>query len=332
MKLSRRALLLAPLAVSACGERPPATPAGPPPVPLGLSPLSNLVQAPGLVWLVEASPRRFTQDEAILAAVAEVITEARFRGFARANGGIDLRSLEELVVARYRDTTLTLARGNLDPARVEASFVERATAIEGRAIDVPNPEVRRLFGNVRGERQQIAVFGREAVALEVGRLGPLKVAELFAQGKLKRSKPALHAEPLARASELLGPAEIRAFAPGPFEGEWAAALGGLLRASTGLGLAVRNAQKGTAKLAVTGVVLGAFDDDSDAAGKRLGAVVDLLSAKNALAHMLGLHQPVESPRIVALPDALRLEAVFDGARLARGLHNALDADIADIIK
>ena len=56
-----------------------------------------------------------------------------------------------------------------------------------------------------------------------------------------------------------------------------------------------------------------------------------LARKNALGRMLGLDTPIESPRTSALPGALRVAAVFDGARLARGLHNALDAEISEIM-
>lgn len=81
--LPRRAFLGAPLALAfadlaACAAPPtPAAPAGPAPVPLTLAPLSGLVKAPGLTWMLEVSPRRALLDAGLLAALATVVPEAR---------------------------------------------------------------------------------------------------------------------------------------------------------------------------------------------------------------------------------------------------------------
>ena len=44
------------LALLACGPKTPATPPGPPPVPLHLEPACDLAASAGLEWLVEAKP------------------------------------------------------------------------------------------------------------------------------------------------------------------------------------------------------------------------------------------------------------------------------------
>lgn len=336
-RLSRRALFTLPLAAAlpACGSPPAKVVPQPPPTKLTLSPLVDLVKAPGLTWLVEVSPRRAFEDDAMLAAIASLVPDERFRAFAAHNGKIDLRLLDELVVARFPDATLTLARGAagaLDPAAIHKSFEGRAVHIDGRAVDVVNPAVVRLFGDGAKERVQLVTFGREAVAFETGRFGPLRVAELYAQGKLHRAKPALRAEPLARAAALLGDgAAARFFAAGPFEGEWENALGGLLRASTGVGLALRTTRGGRGHLKAVAVVLGAFEKAPEDAGHRFGALVDVLLSKNPFGRMLGLHEPIESPRVIGLADALRVEATFDGERIAQGLHRALEAEISEIM-
>ncbi len=341
--LSRRTILGAPVALAfadlaACAPAPPpAAPAGPPPVPLTLTPLSGLVKAPGLTWMLEVAPRRALRDAGLLAALATVVPEARFQAFAKGHGGLDPRSLEELVIARYEDATLTLARvppGTMDPVKVHQSFERYARAIEARAIDVPNPSVVRMFGDGprEGERVQLVTFGREAVALETGKFGPLRVAELYAQGKLRRAKPALKSEPLAAVAALLGEgAELRFFAAGPFVGEWERALGGLLRASTGVGLSLSTVPGSDGHLRAVGAVVGDFDKAPDDAARAFGAALDVLLAKNALGRMLGLDAPVESVRTSTSPGALRVGAVFDGARIARGLHTALDAEISEIM-
>lgn len=341
--LPRRAFLGVPIALAfadlaACATPPaPAAPTGPPPIALALTPLAGLVKAPGLTWMVEIAPRRALLDAGLLAAVASVVPEARFASFAQGHGGLDPRSLEELVVARYDDATLTLARvpaGTLDPVKVHQSFERYARRVDARAIDVPNPSVVRLFGDGprEGERVQLVTFGREAVALEIGKFGPLRVAELYAQGKLRRSRPALQSEPLAKVATLLGEgAELRCFAAGPFVGDWERALGGLLRASTGVGLSLSTVPGRDGLLRAVGVVVGNFDKAPDDAARALGAELEVLFTKNAVGRMLGLDAPIEAVRTTFTPGALRVGAVFDGARLARGLHNALDAEISEIM-
>ena len=333
-RLSRRGLLALPffaLAPACAAKVPPEAPTRPP-LKLALSPLADLVKAPLLAWMLEISPRRAFEDDAILAAVAAVIPEERFRAFAGHNGHVDPRFLDELVVARYPDATLTLGKGTVDPTALHKAFEDRAVHVDGRAIDVASPEVVRLFGDGVKERMQLVTFGREGFGLETGRFGPLRVAELYAEGKLRKAKPALRASPLARAAELLGTdTAARFFAAGPFEGEWESALGGLLRASTGVGLALRTARGGGGRVNAVAVVLGAFQKAPEDAARRFGAIVDLLLSKNPVGRMLGLHEPVESPHVAALPDALRVEATFDGEKIARGLHRALEAEISEIM-
>ncbi len=376
-RIARRALLALPLLMlasteSACAPPAPKPPAVPPATKLALTPLSGLVKSPGLQWLVELRPREALMDDTWLAAVLEVVPDDRFRAFAEHNGKIDFRYLEELVVARYREATLVLGRGSLTPVALHEAFAARALHVSARAVDLPRPEIVRLVGErsltvggardpsagttavdggsgppdggataqpaARTEPVQLCTFGTEAFALETGRGGPLKVAELYALGKLHKSKPALLAEPLVHAAELLGPAAARFFVEGPFEGEWEDALGGLLKAATGIGVAVGTPARTGATastrghLRVSAVVLGAFDHARDEAARRFGASVDLLLSKNAIGRLCGLHEPVESPRVFAVPGGLRVDATFDAKRLASGLHQTLDAEISEIMK
>ena len=170
-RLSRRGLLALPffaLAPACAAKVPPEAPTRPP-LKLALSPLADLVKAPLLAWMLEISPRRAFEDDAILAAVAAVIPEERFRAFAGHNGHVDPRFLDELVVARYPDATLTLGKGTVDPTALHKAFEDRAVHVDGRAIDVASPEVVRLFGDGVKERMQLVTFGREGFGLETGR-------------------------------------------------------------------------------------------------------------------------------------------------------------------
>ncbi len=314
-----------------CGPRRAPAPPGPPPIPLHLEPACDLAPAAGLSWLVEAKPRTIAEIPDLIPAIARVLPEERLRTFTQSHGGIDLRQVQDLCIARYKDALLSVARVPLDPEKVSAAFETRSTKTVTRTFLAPNPRVVRLTSEVESEPQQLVVFGRESVALEQGKPGPLRAAEAFAFGKLKKASPALKGAALRRVSEVLGDAApVRVFAPGPFEGETAAGLGGLMRAATAVGASAKWAGTGSG-IAIRVVLTGAWGDDASAAAERLAAAANVLS-ETPIGHLLGLHHPVRAPSVHLEPDALVLDAVIDGDALARGLHDAVDAEVADIMR
>lgn len=323
-------LVLAAVLSTACGPQKPAPPPLPPPVPLHLSPACDLAPAAGLSWVVEAKPRAIAENADLIPYVGLVVPEGRFTRFAAASGGIDLRQIKDLCVARYPDATLTIAHTPIDPARVERAFADRVTRPGSRAIDVPNPPVVRITGEVAGEPQAIVLLGREGVVLEEGKTGSLRAAEAFALGKLKRAAPALRGAALERAAAVLGDAPIRAFAPGPFEGESAKGLGGLLRAATAFGIAAGPAGS-PARIAVRIVLTGAWGHDAQAAADRLAAAAHVVS-ESALGRLLGVNRPTEGPRVEGRADALVLDVTLDAAALATGLHDAIEADTTELFR
>lgn len=316
-------------ALGGCGSRSPLPPPAPPPVPLHLESACALAPSAGIEWIVSATPRALAELPDLIPVIALVVPESRFDSFTATHGGIDMRQIQELCVAKYRRTLLSIARTAMDPARVERAFQERVTNRGGRQIDVANPPVVRIWGEVNGEAQQVVLFGREVAALEQGRPGPVRAAEAFALGKLRRASPALEGT-LARVVALVGDAPVRLFAPGPFDGEGGQGLGGLLRASTAIGASARLAGA-PAKIAVRIVLTGAWGKDGPAAASVLAAAANVI-AQSPLGRLLGLDHPLVSPQVRAIADALVLEATLDGSRLGVGLHDALDADIADIMR
>jgi len=330
-----RALLFFTLlaAPAGCGPAVPPPPPPPPPVPLSLDPACGLAPAAGLQWIVAASPREVAQVPDLIPAIGTVVPEARFRAFAEAHGGVDLRQVQSLCVAHYQGGTLVVARTPFDPARVERAFTDHVTREGGRAVDVPNPPVVRIWGEVSGEPREIVLFGRDAIAMAQGKPAHARVAEAFALGKLHRVAPALKGAALMRAQEVLGDAPVRVFAPGPFEGDTARGLGGLLRASTAIAASARYDGSDPAtptRVAVRLVLMGAWDKDGPAAAERLAAAVHVLT-ESSLGRLFGVNVPIEAPHVRATEDALVLDAVLDGGALARGLHDALDADVAEIL-
>jgi hypothetical protein len=305
---------------------------------LKLDPLVDLVPAAGLSWLVQARPHELTHGPVLAPAIDVVVPEERFVGFALRHGGVDLREVTELVVAGFPETTLSLARVPVSEGLVSAWFAARAAPVEGRAVE---GDVTRYWGSVGAGREQVAVLGGEGVAVEHGQLGPLRAALYFAEGKLKRALPALRAEPLARAATLLdadGPAPVRAFRPGPFEGDWAAGLGGLLRVTTALAGAARprewrpsvSGAGGKGALGVTVVLVGPWGEQAQAAAERLAAAARVLS-NDPLGRLLGLDHPLEGPRVSADAESVRLDVTLDSLALGRGLHGATGATIPEIL-
>ena len=326
----KRIVAVVGLLLASCGPRKPAPPPGPPPVAVHLEPACDLVPAAGVAWVAAITPRAIAEVPDLIPAIGMLLTEERLRLFATAHGGIDLRQIKELCVARFPGTLLTVARVPLDPERVAAAFDDRSGRPAVRTTVVPNPHVVRVGGDVDGTPEQLLLFGRDAVVQEEGRTGPIRAVEAFAFGKLKRSQPVLKASTLSRATALLGEAPVRIFAAGPFEGETAGGLGGLLRATTAVGGSARWSGRG-AGIAVRLVLTGAWGDDAPAAVERLAAAIHVLS-ESAAGRLFGLAHPVEEPAVHAEPDALVLDAVLDGSALARGVHDAVDAEVGEIMR
>ena len=323
--------------LAACGPSAPAKTAPSSP-PLHLRPVADLAQAAGLNGIVSARPRELFADPEWTIAVRELFDDARFEAFAERHGGVDLRALDELVITDYPEATLFLAGGVVDPARVEQSFAARAR-VEGRGVDRragPLGTIVRTWGTVHDRRQQLAVLGREAVGLEVGRFGPLRVAELFAQERLKRAHPALRTTPLDRLVGVLGAdAPIVALAPGPFDDAWAQALGGLLGASTAAGLSVRRAPASAgdgAMLRVRLALLGTWGEEQrEGARERFAAALHVL-AESSLGRLCGLNHPRSNPTVRSDGEALIAELTVAARPLFRGLKAATGASVEELMR
>jgi hypothetical protein len=299
-----------------------------------------MAPAASLAWLVEARPRAIASHADLLPALEQVLPAARVRAFAAKNGGVDLLDLRELVVAGYPGATLWLVSTSLDPNAVEAAFGARTLSVEGRSVDwapeEPLARIVRTWGTLGTDHVALAIFGRDALGVEVGRFGPLRAAELFAEERIKRASPALRTEPLAEAARRLGDAPVRAFAPGPFDPEVAKGLGGLLGATTAVALAARpvDAFPGSPEvhpaLAFTVILVGGWKDDAAAAAERLQAAYTLL-ANSGAGQLLGLDHPVAPPRVRGAAGALTLEVTLDAYALARGLKDATAASVDEIM-
>lgn len=270
----------------------------------------------------------------LIPAIGLVVAEERFDAFTKAHGGVDLRQLQELCVARYRDATLTIAKTPFDPASVARAFEAKSTTANVKTTSLaPNPPVQRLTGDAFGQPRTLTLFGRDALTLEDGAGTRSRAAEAFAFGKLHRAKPALESNVLERARALaaeIGDTPLQVFAPGPFEGESAKGLGGLLRGTTAIGVSARPL-RGAPQIVVRLVLVGAWGKDAEAAAERLSAAVQLL-AESPAGRLAGIDRPVAGPHVKPLADALVLDVTLDALALARGIRDAVAADVADILR
>jgi hypothetical protein len=329
--VSRRAALAGALAALAtgCGARAPARDGRAPVRPLKLEPVTSLVAAAGLEWLVAIEPKAFVAAPETAMAVSELFPDDHFDAFA-ARYGSDLRGFDELVVAGYPGTQLALARGYFDPARIEAAFAAR-NVVDSRHLDASG--LVHVDGRIGQTPERLVLFGARAAGVERGKAGPLRAAGLFATDRLKRARPALDAPPLSDAARLLGGDwRARAFFPGPFADEWAQAGGGLLRVATAAALGARPVAgpEPGGRIELTLVVLGRFDDHEDA-GARLGAALDRLLSSD-VGRLLGADRPDAPLRVDSIPEqGLRAHVVLRASPLFRGLHVATEGSAEEIV-
>jgi hypothetical protein len=103
-----------------------------------------------------------------------------------------------------------------------------------------------------------------------------------------------------------------------------------MRASTSVAASARFVGA-PAKLGIRIVLTGAWGRDAPAAAERLAAAVHVVS-ESAFGRLLGLDHPLVSPQVRAMDDALVVDLTIDGTALARGVHDALDAEIGDIMR
>lgn len=312
---------------------PPPPPAPPPPPPLAIPALTGLLPEAGLRWVVLVRPREIAAVPWLIPAIAKVASEPKLDLFA-ARVGFDLRQISEAAIAAYAteggEATLYLVRHNGDPVVIERLFRARLTGGEHRTLE--RPDVVRLTGKIGKSAATLVVLGADVVGFQFGgsaARGPARVATLYALDRLKKSPVLLSTDPLKALAARLGPAPVRAFALGPFEGELARGARGLLAGATALGATVRP----SAREGLLGVlaVAGDFTRSGEAASNALLVAWNEV-ATGSFGHLLGLDQPVEKPLATHGTDAVAVAVEVDPNKLAAGLKSATSARIEEIMR
>ncbi|WP_081426634.1 hypothetical protein [Sorangium cellulosum] len=325
------------LALPACGGAPgPPARQAPPLPPLATADLTRLLPQAGLRWLVLARPREIAAVPWLIPSIAIVAPEENVARHAGATG-VDLRQVREAAIASYvsgegaaGEARLYVARHSGDPRTIERLFRRRLTGKERRALD--RPDVVRVTGDIGRAPHALVLLGPDVVGVQDGGSplrGPARVASLYALGRLKRSPTALSEGPLAALAARFGPAPVRAFAPGPFDGELARGARGLLAAATAVGAAARPSAREGIALAIA--VAGDFSTSGEAASEELLLAWNEL-AHGSFGHLLGLDAPVEPPLATHAPDAVAIAVELNPRALARGLAAATGERIEEMLR
>lgn len=293
---------------------------------LELRELHDLVPSAGLRFLVEGSPRKIWGHARLRSALSELLPESRLAGFAERTG-VDLRELEHALIAGFDYGTLYLGRcGNACGPRARALFIER---LAGRAI-VNLTDTEPVAATVKGtlEGEPIALIDMGSVVGVASRdLTLSRVPIAFARGKLKKTPRALRGAALSTLPELGEARWVTFYAPGPFEGEWARGLRGLM--ASALALAVHVEPTDDDHLRVNLVMSGEFGTTGQAALDELSRAFEEL-ATSTTGKLLGL----DGARAVQGrfdPQYLTLSTELPLFPLVSGLRAAVIADVWEIL-
>ncbi len=298
----------------------------PPLEPLRVRPLSNLVVASGLRWIVFTRPQELLRHPALQASFSRFVPPVRRQVFQKLTG-IGLESIGEAVIAGYDGSTLFVLDGMPDALETEARFRDRLIFDVIRKTyrsDAIWTHGRTATGDVRA----LSALAPHVVAVEGGDRLRSKVAMLIALGRLRRSPRALDLPDMKRVLDALGDAPLRALAPGPFEGAWGGAIRGLLSSCSAVGLGILVGPEG--QLSLSARLAGAWGQEApDATQFLLAGWQDL--ANSSLGRLLHLDESTDGPRVDGGPEILSLDVVVDGVKLMDGLYHVVAADVREIL-
>ena len=318
------------LCLSACAARPAPPPAPPisAPAPLHRGPLTDYVSAAGLHWLALVKPRELLADPELARAIEQLVPHAHFDAFAEASG-VDLRKVEHGAVGGWAYSTLYLAELAPDAAALaRARFSERL--LSGAATKHPHPGLFRITGIVGQTPETLLTIDERVLVVAVGDPVPAKVAEAYAEQRLKNSATALRGAALSALPDLSASNPAVLLASGPFADEWQSAANGLLQSTVALAIAAQPsaAPNDRGKVAVTICLAGAWGSSADDAANRLAAAW-LGFARSSAGHLFELN---ELARVESSPDLLTLHVELELSGIVRGLKASVLRDLSDILR
>jgi hypothetical protein len=279
-----------------------------------------------LRWLVLAKPRALFADPELGSAISQIISARRLDAFNEASG-VDLRQLEHGAVAGFPYATLYLAEL---PAGVAANARERFAdrLLSSVAAKQPRPNLVRISGIVGQTPETLLTADDRLLAVSVGDPLPAKIAEAYAEERLKASPTALRGSALSTLPDLASDNPVVLLAPGPFADEWKRAASGLLESAIALGVGIKPI--GSGKIAATVLLSGSWGQsaDSDIAARRLATAWSALTQSSA-GHLFQLNSQAE---VSATPELLTLRVELELEPLTRGLKAAVFSDVGELLQ
>lgn len=297
-------------AVTGCGAAPAVRASAAPFALLGAVP----AQA---TFVMRLRPAQIAASPATRELASDVFDEADLDSF-RARHGVDLRTLDELIVVSTDDEgTAYLARGDFHAPVVVAELGHRMTPIESQA----NRPFARVAGIYLNRRLELVALDEQTLLVVDG--APALTGATVA-ARTERAPGLITANPEARALlASLGDAPIvlyrRGALPLPPEG-----IGLVLARLDGLGLSLAPASP--ERLAAHVELTGTFPPGVDS---NLRTFIASFAATD-LGVALGLDSFAESLQLDATEQHVRADGSLSAAALARGLHILLRAEIADL--
>jgi len=318
-----RRLLLAAAWATACAAPASKSPPPPPAPPLHHGPLTDFISSASLRWLLLVKPRQILADQELGQAISQIIPSAHFDAFAESSG-VDLRVLPEAAIAGFPYSTLYVAELSPGAAeRARARFGERLLA--GAVIKQPHPGVTRITGVIGQTPETLLTLEDRLLAISVGDPVQAKIAEAYAEERLKHSPTALRGAALSSLPELASSNTAVLFAPGPFADEWQRAAGGILQSTVAIAISLKPI--GNGKVATTLYLSGAWQDSAADAARRLTSAWSTF-AQSSAGRLFELNHVAE---VSSSPDMLCLQVELELAALVRGLRASVLGDLSQIL-
>lgn len=264
----------------------------------------------GASSVVSIAPATIFASEVLRPVVEQVVSTERLEAF-RARHGVDLRSLERLVIATYEptgpehETTLYLARGPFHAQVVVAEIGNRMSPLESR----DSHPLERRAGVYRMRRMELLALGPTSVALHDG-------------------PPALSGRLVAAVHAPRGELDVQAPLVLMHHGRPDLPL-------TGLGILLARLEHTMVSLDARGSQLrihAALDGEfPPGAEENFRALVTSL-AQSDLGQALGMREVERTLVVQASPTSVTLEASVNPGTVAAGLRALVGAEMDELLE
>jgi hypothetical protein len=283
------------------------------------------VPAAGLRWLVFARLAELNRRRDLRAPLERIFPSERLEAFREATG-VDLRRVRAGIAAGFAIGTLYMAElGEPEAQRVRERFILRLD--EDGIRREPRPGVQRVLGTTRGRPTALLSVDDDFIAVASDDPTLIRIVEAYDARRLG-SPSALEGTMLRNLPKPTENVLVAAYAPGPFENDWAKGARGVLGLASGLSLVLRPGAPSHLEAVVT--LAGDFAPSPAEHGDSLARSFEDLR-QSTLGGLIGLGA-VGTPKVVGdlhqltLTADVPLEPVIERLRAATigNVHEILD--------